>query len=124
MEGKKRPVWEIIVLAVILVLTITLVGSTYSSQQKFEKQKNLHHQLQLLRTAVLLYKSVNKTNPIEIAQITEGTFTLPEETLTRHYVEHAPKLSNGKLTDPFGNPYAYDPETGWIKSSTPGYDFW
>lgn len=122
--GNKRPVWEWLLLAVIFVFALTLVGSVYKYQVKLDRQRNLHSQLEILRTATLLYKSINKTNPTDLKQLADGTFRLEGDDLERRYIEHPPKTINGKILDPFGNPYLYDSRNGWIKSSTRGYEFW
>ena len=124
MEAKHRPVWEWLVFAAVFVLALTLMGSTWAYQQRVAKQHALHYQLQVLRTAELLYTSINKKMPENLKQLVEGQFSLAGESLGRRYLEHPPLLTGDALLDPFGNPYTYDPKTGWIKSSTPGYDYW
>ena len=124
MDEKKRPVWEWLVFVAVIVFAAGMMGSTYNYQQKTAKQHALHYQLQVLRTAELLYVSVNKKLPETLEQLTQEQFSLPGETLTRRFIEHPPMLVDGKLMDPFNNPYSYDPKTGWIKSTTPGYDYW
>lgn len=124
MNQKGRAAWEWLVFGLIVVVAVFLLGSTYGFQQKLEKEKALHNQLQVLRTAVLLYKSVNKANPTNLEILANGVFQLPDETLTRRYIEHPPTLSNGNLLDPFDNAYSYDVKNGWIKSTTSGYEFW
>lgn len=124
MEGKKRPVWEWLVFAAVLIVAVVLMGSTYSYQQKATKQQALHYQLQVLRTAELLYTAINKKMPESMAELIEGKFSLQEGGPLHPYIEHPPLMVNGQLLDPFGNPYKYDPKTGWIKSTTPGYEFW
>lgn len=122
MEGKKRPAWEWLVFVVVIGVAVWLVGGTLNSEQKLTQQTNLHYQLEALRTAEVLFKSVNRTNPQTLNQIIEGTFTLPNDRQSRKYVEIPFKMASGKALDPFGNPYVY--EKGWIKSTTPGYEGW
>ena len=124
MEAKQRPIWEWLVFAAVFVLAFALMGSTYTYQQRVSKQHALHYQLQVLRTAELLYTSINKKMPENLTELVEGQFSLSGESLGRRFIEHPPLLTGGALLDPFGNPYTYDPKTGWIKSSTPGYDYW
>lgn len=124
MNNRGRALWEWLVFVSVLVVAIALMGSTYSAQQRLLKEKNMHGQLQILRMGEMLYTSVNNVKPNSLKQLVEGTFTLPGDNLARHYIEHPPTLVNGNLLDPFGNPYTYDPVSGWIKSTTPGYEFW
>lgn len=124
MDTRKRPGWEWTVFVGVIVIAAALVGATYAFQKNSAKQHALHYQLQLLRTAELLYASVNREMPENLEQIAKGTFRLPGDDNTRRYLEHPPMIAGGKLTDPFGNPFTYDPKTGWIKSSTKGYEFW
>lgn len=124
MGGNRRPAWEWLIFVVIIVLVVGTVGMSYRSQQRLDKQKALHYQLQLLRSAELLYNSVNKTNPKDLKELAMGKFQLVEENPGRPYLDPPPPLSGDKILDPFGNPYIYDPATGRIRSSTQGYDFW
>ena len=124
MKTDKRPAWEWIVFIGVIAFSLALVVSTYMFQKNSAKQHALHYQLQLLRTAELLYASVNRELPETLERMAEGTFRLPGDDTTRRYLEYPPMIVGGKIMDPFGNPYTYDPKAGWIKSSTPGYEFW
>ncbi|HPQ81785.1 MAG TPA: hypothetical protein PLZ86_08715 [bacterium] len=124
MDARRRPGWEWALFIGVVVLAIALVGTTYAFQKHSAKQHALHYQLQLLRTAELLYLAVNSKLPERLEDVAQGSFRLPGDETTRRYLEHPPMMVGGKLTDPFGNTFTYDPTTGWIKSSTPGYEFW
>lgn len=124
MEKRKRPAWEWLLVVVLVVLTVGLTAATYTYQQRLVKSQALHYQLQLLRTAELLYVAVNKQAPADVGQLIDGTFQLPGDAVVHRFIEHPPMLEEGNLIDPFGNPYRYDARTGWFKSQTPGYEFW
>lgn len=124
MNNKGRALWEWLVFLSVLIIAIAMMGSTYSAQQRLMKEKNMHGQLQILRMGEILYTSVNKVRPESLKQLAEGTFKLEDDNLERRYIEHPPTLAGGKILDPFGSPYLYDPSNGWIKSSTAGYEFW
>lgn len=81
----------------------------------------LRNQLQGLRTAVQLYLLQNKGMPPHLpaalgAATAEGTSLLQD--LQLHIA------SNGDLLDPFGQPFAYDRRSGWVRSSTEKYREW
>lgn len=125
MDGQKRTTWEWLVFVSVIALSLALLGATYNYRQRFEKQKILQSQLQLLRSAELLYRVVNKSNPPSLKSLIEGSFTLQDKSISsRSYIDKPPALTNGKLLDPFGNPYSYNPATGWVRSQTRGYEFW
>lgn len=120
----KRPIWEWLLLVVVIAVSVMLVGSVFRYQVKIDRQNTMHSQLELLRTSLILYKSIYKSNPSDLKQLVEGTFTLPGEEVARRFIDRPPLLVNGKVVDPFGSPFLYDPATGWIKSGTKGYEFW
>lgn len=124
MNQNGRAAWEWLVFGVVVIVAVFLLGSTYGFQHKLEKEKALHSQLQGLRSAVLLYKAVNKVNPTALEVLANGVFQLPDESLARKYIEHPPTISNGKFLDPFGNVYTYDGKSAWIRSTTKGYESW
>lgn len=124
MEGKSRAAWEWPVLLVVVVAAVFLLGLTYKHQKDVGLQKNLRYQLGVMRSAEMLYKVVNKSNPENLKKLIEGTYQLPGEPQSRRYIDNPPKMVGGQLLDPFENAYAYNPANGWIKSTTPGYETW
>ncbi|MFH0799994.1 MAG: hypothetical protein V2A66_07440 [Pseudomonadota bacterium] len=124
MDAQKRPGWELLIVVIVFVVAGVLLGMGYKQQGKLEKERALHYQLQVLRTAELLYESVNKAKPESLTQLSEGRFQAEADGPKHLYIDPPPVLIGGKAVDPFGNPYAYDARTGRIKSTTQGFGSW
>lgn len=110
---------------VAAIVAVGVMAATIRFEVRMAKQKTLFYQLQALRTSVNLFKSIVERNPASFGELVEGEFSFPGEGFRRRYVEEVPDRDDkGDLVDPFGNPYVYNPGTGWLRSSTWGYELW
>lgn len=126
-EGKsvrKRKWYEVLLVLVLVGSVAGLMGASSYYEYKSNQQKSLLYQLQILRNTLNLYKLVTKSNPESLAELATGSYTFPGEEVARPYIQNAPIDKEGRVVDPFGSEYEYDSETGWIRSSTTGYEFW
>jgi hypothetical protein len=124
---RRRRIAEILGVLVIVLLTFTLTIATFYFQRLVTKQRILFHELRVLRTSVNLYRAVNNHNPRSLDELATATFSFPGENVQRKYLDYRVQKDGGKgtmLLDPFGNPYYYNAETGWVRSSTSDYKFW
>ncbi len=125
--GLERPArkWfeKILVLVIVLVVGF-LVGSNVYYQQKSGKQRTMFYQLQILRNSVNLFKVIKQRSPNDLRELASSVYKFPGEDLTRRFIENAPLNEKGEVVDPFGGKYYFDNVTGWIRSSTTGYEFW
>ena len=123
-EKPKRKWFErVAVIGLVLVVGILAASNVYF-QDKFGKQRMLFYQLQILRNSINLYKIINHSSPKTLEDLATGVYKFPGEELTKRYIENAPIDKAGQVVDPFNSPYYYDGQTGWIRSSTSGYEFW
>lgn len=120
----ERKWYENLSVAIVVLVVGFLVGSNIYYQQRAGKQKTLFYQLQILRNAINLFKIVNSKDPENLRVLATGYYKFPGEDQTRRYIENAPIDERGEVVDPFGNIYNYDAVSGWIRSSTKGYEFW
>lgn len=114
--------------AVLAVVILALVGGvsfvTFQAERRLQQQKVLFFELQIMRSAINLYKLVNRQNPASLTALATGVYQLPGDGSTHKYIDHAPTGPDGSVKDPFGEAYAYDPATGWVRSQARGYEFW
>ncbi len=120
----ERKWFENALVVVLVVVVGFLVASNLYYQDRAGKQKMLFYQLQILRNSINLYKFINVSNPANLEVLAAGIYKFPGEELSRKYIENAPIGKDGKVVDPFGKTYYYDVRTGWIRSSSSGYEFW
>lgn len=114
---------HIVVIIVVLVVAFLVSANIYYQRQE-ARQRAVFYQLQIIRNAVNLYKIVEKRNPVNLSELAHGIYKFPGDRETRKFMTNVPFGEKGGLVDPFGNYYVYDRGTGWVRSSTPGYEMW
>lgn len=124
MIRRKRHGLEYVLVSIMVMAVGALVVSNLYYQNKLEKERAMFYQLQILRSALNIYKIINRNNPASLVELASGTYQFPDDDTTKKYVENAPIDKYGHVTDPFGAQYQYDSEWGWIRSGTHGYEFW
>lgn len=96
----KRASYEIFLVTVVVLLSVMLAIGIYRGQTKVEKGRLLMHELSMMRAEISRYKMTNRENPPNLGII------------------------HGVTIDPFGAPYGYDTNSGWVKSTSRGYELW
>lgn len=122
MLKRKRPTYEIVIVTAIVLLTVALSIGLYSARSRVIKGNLLVSELANLRAAILLYHRLNRATPPDLAALVSTNYEIGES--KQPYLERLPADSGGELRDPFGGAYRYDPKTGWVSSTTRGYERW
>ena len=92
MFPKRRPVWEQIVLGWVIGGSLLLSLALYARRDNVSKTRWMHWELMAHRQSVIAFFLTHKQFPTSLQ---EAAATVP-------------------LIDPFGHPYFYDPNTGWV----------
>ncbi len=121
---KYRRFVERALLLVVSLGSVYFVAFTAYSDFKSTRQRALFYQLQILRMGVNIHQLVLHNNPANLLEVVTKTYRLRDEPVDRKFVEGIAIDTHGRIFDPFGNPYFYDPVTGWVRSTTSGYEFW
>ena len=117
-----RSPFEIVVVVIVVTLTVILAAGLYAGRKKVQKSDMLMQELGMLRSGVTLYKTVNHRNAESLEELASSEYEVGEA--KRPYIEQLPVAEDGRILDPFGNPYAYDRNTGWVSSITKGFERW
>ena len=121
-EHKKRPIWEKIVVFSVLSLIMSVGFVFFKEDTKVQNEQALIYQLKTLRAAVQVHLKMYNEKPRNLSSLIQK---LKDGSNTVKLDWKSFKMTNkGQLFDPFNNPYEYDRETGWIRSSTRGYHEW
>lgn len=113
-----RKKWYVVIAVVVVgAFGITLYWSNHA--KTVEKEQQLMSELQQLRAAVQAYVTINKKKPESIEEAFGALYEL-----SQRGVENVNKDDQGNRLDPFGNPYTYDAESGWVKSTSQDYAGW
>lgn len=108
-----------IVFVLLLVLVAGLTWTNVRKTTRTEKEKQLVYQLKQLRMGVEIFKKMNGQNPADLQAALDYKFK--SDSTVQWSVT---KDEQGRLVDPFENPYQYDATTGVVKSSLPTYEKW
>jgi len=115
-------------LVVILMGLLAVVVMERYQRTLYEAQKTaLKAELVNIRQALALYKALNGRYPASLRELLERRALAPYEAgilLSPRYLEHQAVDEQGRLLDPFGAPYIYDPATGTVRSSRRGFEGW
>ncbi len=122
MGRRRRSYFEIIAIVVLVSLTVVLGAGLYAGRATSLKSELLIHELSMMRSSLLVYKIINRRNAASLKQLATSTYYVADD--KRPYIDKLPPVRKGKIIDPFGNPYFYDPKTGWASSTTPGFVQW
>ncbi len=120
---QKRTI-ERLVFIIVAVLTVGVMLASINFERRITNQKLLFYQLQALRTSINLFKAMERRNPESIAELARAHYRFPEERQQHRYIDLTEIDEEGRFLDPFGHPYRYDAMSGWVRSSTPGYEYW
>ena len=121
---KYRRLIERFALLLMSLGAVYFVAYTAYSDLRSTRQRALFYQLQILRMGVNIYQLVDHSNPLTLKDLATKTYRLPGDVEQKRYIEGLLVDDKGRIFDPFGSPYFYDPLTAWVRSTTVGYEFW
>ena len=122
-----RSLWENLVLGAIMVGMIYVVVLYYQKTATQARLNVLESDMRNMRLGISLYLYRNAKVPEDIRDLEKKEvveYTAGEGLIKREYVKLITKDEEGYPLDPFGNRYDYNPETGMIHPTSPGYENW
>lgn len=122
MRGQ-RAKYEVLIVGVVVVLSVAISLGIYVGRSRISKEKTMMGELLNMRTAITLYKIINKKSPDDIIDLVEKEFSFGGGASLK-YIQSLPLMPDGRIIDPFGNEYLYDNGKSWVGSSTDGYKSW
>lgn len=122
MMKAKRSVLDFVVVGIIVALTVIMGAAIYARRTEAMQSRLLMRELAMLRSSLILYKMINHENAESLGALESGRFEAGG--IVHRYVDPLPVSGDGKVIDPFGNPYRYDRKRGWVSSTTGGFERW
>lgn len=122
-----RSLWENLILGAILVGMIYVAVLYYGKVAEQARTNVLASDMRNMRLGISLYLYKNGTVPKDIRDLEKKEvieYTAGGGLIKREYVQLITKDEEGYPLDPFGNRYDYDPKTGMVHPTTPGYENW
>jgi len=123
-EKKSRPRYEVVIILLVVIAALVVALGISRVQSKSERGRILISELAQLRAAITTYVALNKTNPSNIESLAEMSYSFSLSEKPRSYLDNISANQEGKLIDPFGNPYLYDAKLGRVSSSSSGFEGW
>lgn len=113
-----------IALVALALMAVLVMVFLFRMEGRLNSMKVMRYQLQSLRMSVNLFKVVEGRSPSSMVELASAKYSYPGEDESRRFVDNLFIDSNGRVMDPFGNPYVLDAQSGWVRSQTRGYEFW
>ncbi|MBM3255772.1 MAG: prepilin-type N-terminal cleavage/methylation domain-containing protein [Candidatus Omnitrophica bacterium] len=115
----------IIALVIIGILVASFVGFIYKASV-IARQQVLQVELKSLRTALLLYKTIEGRYPDNLAVFIKARYKIydREGIFGEEFLGGLTVDGKGYPADAFGSRFNYNQKTGEVYSSTPGYERW
>lgn len=124
----------------ILVAILISTGLTYGSRAvRVSREVALRHELAGIRTAIQLFVALNRRFPGSLRELVDEQYLLPDAEFSvaagglnlekrtvfkRSYLEPNSVDAGGRILDPFGEPYRYDPSRGQVAAAGARYGQW
>lgn len=124
LKKTQRSNLEKVILLTVFLGLLAFVAANFFKERKIVKQQSLYHQLAILRQGINMYQMMEKKNPENLIDLAMATYKLPDDDRIYKFVETIEMDDEGRMVDPFENPYDYDPNTAWVHSTTPGFMDW
>jgi len=121
---KKRARYEVLIILIVIVAAVIAGFGIFKERGKVDKGQLLRTELEQIRAAVSTYKALNKVNPADLESLTKLTYSFEPGEKAIPYLQNVKVDKKGQLLDPFGHVYNYNPRSGWVASTTPGYLDW
>ncbi|MEF8794751.1 type II secretion system protein GspG [Thiohalorhabdus sp.] len=104
--------WGVVLLFILALVWVVL--NRYGALEERAVATLARYEHQLLQTRIQVYRLRNGDWPAELQEALSGD---PSEVLMTGQNPRRDRLvdKQGRLIDPFGQPYRYDPETGALK---------
>jgi competence protein ComGC len=128
-----RTVLETVLVLLFISIFLVVAIDRFTSSVRSIRENALVVEIGNLRRSVNFYAVINKKLPASLKTLlTEKAMVAREDIRGEEYdvvivgsfIESMTVDPDGEPLDPFGNRYVYDPATGRVNSSTPGYGSW
>lgn len=116
---------NLLIISLVGILLVTAI-SNFLTSVRLARETALRIELSNIRTSIILYLTLNRRYPASLKDMVTDKYTLPtgNNVVKYKYIEGMAVDNDGNPLDPFGAPFNYDRKTGWVKSSTTGYESW
>lgn len=118
-----RSKYEVVIVIAVVIISAAISIGIYSARSTMNKGKQLMMELSALRSGITHFIVVNHSKPPSLDALVTGTYDAGNGE-RQHFVDRVYRNDRGMIIDPFGNEYSYDPETGWVRSTTDDYEKW
>lgn len=126
MNTSGRTTFETLLITSLVGILLVVAISNFLISVRLARGAALRMELSNIRTSIILYITLNRRYPESLRDMVRERYVLPTGggLIKNQYLEGMAVDKDGNLLDPFGAPFTYERKTGWVKSSTNGYESW
>ncbi|MEK6726146.1 MAG: hypothetical protein AABY54_06320 [Deltaproteobacteria bacterium] len=126
MNTSGRTTFETLLITSLVGVLLVIAVSNFLSSVRLTREAALRIELSNIRTSIILYVTLNRRHPDSLRDMVRDGYTLPTGSglIKYKYIEGMAVDKDGNLLDTFGAPFTYESRTGWVKSSSKGYESW
>ncbi|MBI4746442.1 MAG: type II secretion system protein [Deltaproteobacteria bacterium] len=121
-----RTTFEALLITSLLGILLVIAISNFLTSVRLTREAAMRIELSNIRTSIILYITLNRRYPESLSVMVREGYTLPTGSgpIKYKYIEGMAVDKDGNLLDTFGAPFSYESKTGWVKSSSKGYESW
>ena len=126
-EEKGLGIIDTLIVLVIISILMGVVIPKYQGIAHEARETALKSGLLNIRMAVRVYKMVNNRYPDDLLQLVNKRYLIEvrkDTIFTQEYLRSLAVDGEGYPLDPYDNRYRYDPVSGYVASTTEGYENW
>lgn len=121
-----RTLFETLLITSLVGILLIVAISNFLTSVRLVREVALRSELGSIRTAIMIHITVNRRYPASLNDMVKEGYVLPTGggLIKYEFLEGMAVDKDGNLLDTFGNPFSYERKTGWVKSSSKGYESW
>jgi hypothetical protein len=128
-----------LVTCILIAILVSTGMGYYLRVVRVARETALRYELASIRTAIVLFTALNRRPPESLQELTARQYLLPDaeyavavgpialesrSVFKRSYLEPTSVDNEGRVLDPFGQPYRYDPGAGRVSVAEKRYERW
>ncbi len=122
-----RTILENLLTIILVFFLLGFFAIYFEKTTKVAREYTLISELANIRSSIEVYAAINRNFPKSLNQLLEEQLILPFKDfkiLKKDLLKNISVDEHGNPLDPFGNKFGYNPKSGYVWTTTKGYNGW